>query len=68
MTVPSSTLSAANRGAGAARLHRQARLSAVERLDLTLFIDREHHRVLGRIDIEANNILELLGELRRSTV
>ena len=24
-------------------------------------IDREHHRVLGRIDIEADNILELLG-------
>jgi hypothetical protein len=34
-------------GAGAARLHRQSRLGAVERLDLAFFIDREHHGVVG---------------------
>src|SRR5260370_34048699 len=32
-------------GVGAALLHRQPRLSAVERLDLRLLVDREHDRV-----------------------
>ena len=35
--------------AGAARFHRQARLGAVERLDLALFVDREDHRMSGRV-------------------
>src|SRR6478736_2325040 len=34
--------------AGAARFHLQARLGAVEHLDLALFVDREDHRMSGR--------------------
>ena len=49
---------------GAAWLHRQARLSAVERLDLALLIDREDDRMGGRIDVEADDVFEFLGELR----
>ena len=48
----------------AARLHRQAGLHAVERLDLALFIDREDYRVGGRIDIETDDVPELLDKLR----
>ena len=51
-------------GPGAALLHRQARLGAVERLDLALLIDREHDGMGGRIDVEADDVLELVGELR----
>src|SRR5438105_9637917 len=49
---------------GAAWLHRQPRLGTVERLDLALFVDRENNRMGGRIDVEADDIRELLGELR----
>ena len=49
---------------GAAWLHRQSRLGAVERLDLALLVDREDDRMGGRIDVEADDVLELLGELR----
>ena len=49
---------------GAARLHRQTRLGAVERLDLALLIDREDDGMGGRIDVEADDVLELLGKLR----
>src|SRR4051812_42436241 len=41
-------------GSGAALLHRQTGLSAVERLDLAFFIDRENHGMSRRIDIEAD--------------
>ena len=50
--------------AGAAFLHRQAGLGAVEGLDLRLFIDREHDGMGGRIDIEPDNIAQLVDELR----
>ena len=54
--------------AGTARLHRQTRLGSVERLDLALLIDREDDRMGGRIDIEADDVFEFLGELAgRST-
>src|SRR5215472_12920582 len=49
-------------GATTAALHRQPRLGAVERLDLALLIDRQHQRMLGRVDIEADNILNLSGK------
>jgi hypothetical protein len=68
MTVPSSTLSAANRvvvvrhGLAAPRLDRQAGLSAVERLDLAFFIDRQHHGMVRRIDIEPGDGSELVGK------
>jgi Domain of unknown function (DUF4062) len=50
-------------GAGLARFERQPRLGAVKRLDLGLLVDREHHGMLGRVDIEADDVLELGGEL-----
>ena len=50
--------------AGAAFLHRQAGLGAVEGLDLRLLIDREHDGMGGRIDIEPDNIAQLVDELR----
>jgi hypothetical protein len=51
-------------GAGAPRLHRQSRLGAVQRLDLALLVDREDDGVGRRIDVEADHVLELFGELR----
>lgn len=50
--------------AGAALLHRQAGLDAAERLDLRLLVDRQHHRMGRRIDIQADDIRQLLGEGR----
>jgi len=51
-------------GAAPPTLERQAGLRAVERLNLALFIDREHHRMSGRVDIEANDVAQLGGEER----
>ena len=45
-------------------LHRQAGLGAVERLDLRFLIDRQHQRVLRRVQVEADDVLHLGGELR----
>src|SRR5215831_18215865 len=51
-------------------LHRQSRLGAVEGLDLALLVNRQDHRVVWRIDIEAHYLLELgcklwiIGELK----
>src|ERR1700757_4443699 len=39
-------------GGGTPLLQEQARLGAVERLDLALLVDREHEGMLGRIDIK----------------
>ena len=50
--------------AGAAFLHRQAGLGAVEGLDLRFLIDREHDGMGGRIDIEPDNIAQLVDKLR----
>ena len=49
---------------GAARLHRQSRLGAVECLVLAFLVDRENNRMGGRIDVEADDVFELLSELR----
>src|ERR1022692_891536 len=49
---------------GAALLHRQAGLSAIERLDLALLIDREDHGMGGRVDIEADDVAQLAHKLR----
>ena len=52
---------------------RQAGLGAVEGLDLALLVDREHHRMGGRIDIEADDVAQLrtnsgsLESLKRRT-
>ena len=48
----------------AALLHRQTGLGAVECLDLALLVNREDDGVGGRIDIEADDVLELLDKLR----
>ena len=53
--------------AGAAFLHRQARLGAVERLDLALLVDREHDCMRRRIDIEADDIANLAAKRLSST-
>src|SRR5260370_1066923 len=50
---------------GTARLHRQTRLGAVERLDLALLVDREDDRMGGGIDVRADDVFEFLGGLRR---
>ena len=49
---------------GAARLHRQPRLGAVERLDLALLIDGQNDRMGGRIDIKPDNVAQLVDQPR----
>ena len=43
--------------------HRQAGLGAVERLDLRLFVDREHDGVGRRVDVEPDHIAQLGDEV-----
>ena len=50
-------------GAAATLLERQAGLSAIQGLNLTLFIDTEHDGVLGRIEIDPDYVEELFDEL-----
>ena len=73
MTLPVSTFSAANNlgtrlrlssRVSPAALERQARLCAVERLDLRLFVAAQHQRMLGRFEKQAHDALELPGDLR----
>jgi len=45
-----------------ALLERQAGLGAVERLDLRLLVEAEHHGVGGWSDVEAYDVVEFLGE------
>src|ERR1700756_5938215 len=44
---------------GAAGLHRQARLGAVEGLDLALLVNREDDRVGRGVDIKNDDVLEV---------
>jgi hypothetical protein len=50
--------------AAAAALERQARLGAVEGLDLAFLIDRQDQGMGGRIDVEADDVADLVGEAR----
>jgi hypothetical protein len=50
--------------AATALLQRQARLGAVKRLDLALFVDRQHDSMRRRIDVEADDLVQFGGELR----
>ena len=50
-------------GSGASLLHRQTGLGAIKRLNLALFVDAEHERVIGRVHIEADHIFKLLDEI-----
>ena len=48
--------------------HRQDRLRPIERLDLALLIGAQHQRPFGRVEIQADDIADLLDQLRdRST-
>src|SRR5215216_3512545 len=49
---------------GASFLERQSRLRAIEGLHLALLIAAEDDRMLGRMQVEADHILELLHKLR----
>jgi hypothetical protein len=49
-------------GCTAALLHRQPRLGAVERLDLGLLVDREHHGMDGRTDVEVHDVVQFVHE------
>ena len=51
-------------GASAPLLHRQTRLGAIKRLNLALLIDRQDNGVVGRIDVEADDLVQFGGKLR----
>lgn len=46
------------------RLHRQAGLAAVQRLDLAFLVDGKHDGLLQRVQVEAHDIAQLFGEQR----
>jgi hypothetical protein len=46
------------------RPHRQQQLSAVERLDLRLFVDAQHQGAVGWVEIEPNNVAHLVDKQR----
>ena len=50
-------------GRALAPLHRQAGLRAVERLDLALLVDGDHHGMARRVHVEADDVVELGGEV-----
>ncbi len=43
-------------------LYWQPRLSAIKRLDLALFVDRQHDGMIGRRDVEPDHVMKLLGK------
>jgi len=51
-------------GSGAPLLHRQPRLGAIEGLNLALLIDRQDNGMVGRIDVEADDLVQFSGKLR----
>jgi len=46
-----------------ALLHRQARLRAIEGLNLAFLVDAEHNRIAGRVEVEPDNVDHFLSEL-----
>ena len=42
----------------------QERLGSLQRLSLAFLVDAEHHRVVGRVEVESDDIADLLGEER----
>ena len=48
---------------GLADVHGQDRLGALERLNLRLLVEGEHHRVVRRIHIQTDDIPDLVDEL-----
>src|SRR5215213_370833 len=51
-------------GASAPLLHRQTRLGAIKRLNLALLVDRQYNGVVGRIDVEADDLVQFGSKLR----
>jgi hypothetical protein len=49
---------------GHARHHRQHRLRAVQGLDLALLVGTQHHRALGWIEVQTDDVDDLLHEQR----
>ena len=49
---------------GHARHHRQHRLGPVQGLDPGLLVHAQHHRLLGRVVVEADDVDDLVHELR----
>src|SRR6266571_2434549 len=43
---------------------RKARLSAVKRLNLGLLVQRQHERMLWRVEVETDHVLQLFGKAR----
>ena len=50
-------------GSGAAFLRRQARVGPVECLNLAFLVDGQHKRPLRRVEVEADDVLDLNGEV-----
>ena len=50
--------------AGAALLQRKSGLGAIERLDLAFLVDRQHQRLVRRVEVKPDNVLNLLTKLR----
>src|SRR6202521_5481920 len=45
-----------------ALLHRQARLRAIERLNLAFLVDAEHNRLVGRVEVEPDDVDHFFSE------
>ena len=49
---------------GLAEAHRQRRLGAIERLNLRLLVHAQDHRVVGRVEVQPDDVAHLLDEER----
>ena len=49
---------------GHAGHHRERRLAARQRLDLGLLVHTQHHRGLGRVEVEPDDVIDLLHKQR----
>ena len=58
------TLVVVGRALGDPRAHRQDRRGPVQRLDLGLLIDAQHDGSLGRVEVQADDIADLVDEQR----
>jgi hypothetical protein len=44
--------------------HGQQRLGPIQGLNLRLFVDAEHHRLVGRVQVQADDVADLFDEER----
>ena len=49
---------------GIAEPHRQQRLGALQRLDLRLLVHAQHHRMIGRVQVQADDVADFFDEER----